>query len=237
MTFNNSILAGTTLARENIQSEGYVAATSGWIIERDGDAEFNSIVVRGDIISIGELYTTRLLDGEVIIELNANPVRNVTMNPTITTYSGVSSTNIMLDFGDVDPPQIGFRDTSNSHGVYYDSDVGYLKVVAWLTGTPEDWKSLPNNNSYTGGEYKLLPDGNVILDGSVGGGTATSPVVVGTLPAGYRPRQYSEYMVARGGAFGTNKIAIGTDGTITQWTNDATYTSFLAGIMFSTLAT
>lgn len=236
MTFNNSILSGTVLARENIQSEGFVAGTSGWIIERDGDAEFNSIVVRGDIISIGALYTTRLIDGEIIIELNSNPTVNVTMNPTITTYSGnASSSNVMLDFGDEADPLIGFRDTSNSHGIYYDSADGFMKVTDWLTGTPENWNALPNNNSYTGGEYKLLPDGNVILDGSVGGGTAASPIVVGTLPVGYRPRAYSEFMVARGGAFGTNKIAIGTDGTITQWTNDATYTSFLAGIVFSTL--
>lgn len=237
MTFNNSILSGTVLARENIQSEGYVAGSTGWIIERDGDAEFNSIVVRGDIISIGALYTTRLIDGEIIIELNSNPTVNVTMNPEASVYAGdQSSIPIMLDYQDRADPLLGFRDTSNSKGVYYDSADGYMKVVDWLTGTRDGWNAVPGNNGYVGGEYKLLPDGNVLLDGNFNGGVAASPVVVGTLPVGYRPRQYMEFMVARGGAFGTNKLTVGTNGQITVWTPDATYNSYAAGIIFSTLA-
>lgn len=49
MKFNNDILAGTTLARDDIRSEDFIAGTSGWIIERDGDAEFNDVIARGRI--------------------------------------------------------------------------------------------------------------------------------------------------------------------------------------------
>lgn len=47
MTFNNSIIAGETLVRTAVQSEGFVAGASGWRIERDGDAEFSNVTVRG----------------------------------------------------------------------------------------------------------------------------------------------------------------------------------------------
>lgn len=51
MTFGNSILAGTKLVRDAIMSENYVSGISGWIIERNGDAEFNNVTVRGNVIS------------------------------------------------------------------------------------------------------------------------------------------------------------------------------------------
>lgn len=235
MTFNNSILSGTVLARENIQSEGFVAGTSGWIIERDGDAEFNSIVVRGDVISVGALYTTRILDGEIIIELNSNPVDNVRFNRESIEFNDAGTGGFtLLDY--VDGEGLGFRDNSSTRGVYYDNDTGFLVAADSVPWTPEGWNAVPGANGYAGGSYKLLPDGNVILDGNFGGGAAASPVIVGTLPAGYRPRAYTEYMVARGGAFGTNKLTVGTNGDITQWTPDATYNSYASGVMFSTLA-
>lgn len=49
MPFADPLVAATTLVRDAIRSEGYVAGSSGWIIERDGDAEFNDVTVRGTI--------------------------------------------------------------------------------------------------------------------------------------------------------------------------------------------
>lgn len=45
------IRAGYIKTTEFISSENYVAGTSGWIIDGDGNAEFNAVVVRGDIES------------------------------------------------------------------------------------------------------------------------------------------------------------------------------------------
>lgn len=45
------IRAGFIKTTEFISSENYVAGTSGWIIDGNGDAEFNSVIVRGDIES------------------------------------------------------------------------------------------------------------------------------------------------------------------------------------------
>jgi hypothetical protein len=53
MEFGNPILSGTTLIRDAIKSEGYVPGVSGWSINRDGTAEFQDIVARGDIFATG----------------------------------------------------------------------------------------------------------------------------------------------------------------------------------------
>jgi hypothetical protein len=45
--FENPLTAGTVLIRSAIQSQNYIPGIAGWIIEADGDAEFNNLVVRG----------------------------------------------------------------------------------------------------------------------------------------------------------------------------------------------
>lgn len=50
MPFKNPIVGGTTLVRAAINSPNYVPGVSGWIIDADGSAEFNTAVVRGDLI-------------------------------------------------------------------------------------------------------------------------------------------------------------------------------------------
>lgn len=49
MIFLDNILAGVVLTREAIQSEDFVTGVSGWRIAKNGDAEFNDVVMRGDI--------------------------------------------------------------------------------------------------------------------------------------------------------------------------------------------
>jgi hypothetical protein len=53
MPFSNPILAGQVLARAAMQSQDYVPGVSGWAIYRDGSAEFNNIVARGEVIVSG----------------------------------------------------------------------------------------------------------------------------------------------------------------------------------------
>lgn len=48
--FANSILAGVgTLVRTYIQSVGFISGSVGWRISKDGTAEFNNAIVRGDV--------------------------------------------------------------------------------------------------------------------------------------------------------------------------------------------
>lgn len=53
MPFGNPILAGSTLARIAMQSEGYVPLTTGWAIYRDGTIDMNNGIFRGVIEADG----------------------------------------------------------------------------------------------------------------------------------------------------------------------------------------
>jgi hypothetical protein len=46
--FINPLTAGTVLVRSDVRSQNYSPGVSGWIIEADGDAEFNNLVIRGE---------------------------------------------------------------------------------------------------------------------------------------------------------------------------------------------
>jgi hypothetical protein len=54
MAFEEPILGGqNALVREAVKSPNYVAGASGWQLDKDGDAEFNSVVVRGTVEADG----------------------------------------------------------------------------------------------------------------------------------------------------------------------------------------
>jgi hypothetical protein len=48
--FDNVLTAGTVLIRSDIRSQNFVQGSAGWRIESDGDAEFNSIIIRGSTV-------------------------------------------------------------------------------------------------------------------------------------------------------------------------------------------
>lgn len=49
MPFNNSVVGGTVLVRNAIQSQNYSAGVSGWHMTRDGNVEFNTGTFRGSL--------------------------------------------------------------------------------------------------------------------------------------------------------------------------------------------
>lgn len=51
MSWGNPIVGGKSLLREAIQSPNYSAGNTGWSINQDGSAEFNSVVIRDDLES------------------------------------------------------------------------------------------------------------------------------------------------------------------------------------------
>ena len=52
MAFSDPIVGGSggTLVINQIQSNNYVANTSGWQIAADGDAEFNDVTITGELL-------------------------------------------------------------------------------------------------------------------------------------------------------------------------------------------
>lgn len=89
MTFKNPIIGGNdTLVRQAMQSEGFADGT-GWRITRDGDAEFNSLVVNGQITAgdsalvVGDLG----VNGDILMGVEPGQwiLRGVLTAPTFAT--------------------------------------------------------------------------------------------------------------------------------------------------------
>lgn len=217
MSFSNPILAGEELIRSAIRSENYVAGSSGWRISRDGDAEFNSLTARGNIVSVGALYTVHILDGEILIENNVSPGQNVLMNYRQFSF-GANFMNHYLEV--IGQKGIGFRDSAHASGVYFHADFGYLMVADAATGAPETWTqaTLAANFTHLGEplQYRLFPDGTVKLRGGVNytPGTPASATDVFTLPAGYRPNANRLYVVPHWGSGTPGRILIQTNGLV-----------------------
>lgn len=51
--FEQPLTAGTVLVRSDIRSQNFVTGSAGWRIEASGNAEFNSVVIRGGTIVSG----------------------------------------------------------------------------------------------------------------------------------------------------------------------------------------
>ena len=73
MSFRNPIVAGTVLVRAAIESAGYVAGSTGWMIGRDGTAEFNEVTVRGAVEISGSnsllMYSAAPALGDLLMAL------------------------------------------------------------------------------------------------------------------------------------------------------------------------
>jgi hypothetical protein len=224
VTFTNSILSGETLVRDSIQSEGYVQGSTGWSIERDGDAEFNDVAIRGSLEVSGSGGT-----------LNINV--DILGQPEIQflTSGGdeyrIEADNNSLDIGQLD----NFADQTSMHFVeneglairsgntgapsaLWDVDDGFWKFGSFSPWTVDDWVNVTLLNTFTGTvSYKKLPTGEVIFRGSVGGAAADNAVGrdVFQLPAGYRPLTTVRFETATGagGAGDTaGRIQINTSG-------------------------
>lgn len=65
MAFSNPVVGGDggELIRDSIKSPNYLANTTGWIIKRDGSAEFNNILIRGSLIVTGDAQSANFVPG------------------------------------------------------------------------------------------------------------------------------------------------------------------------------
>lgn len=72
--FENPLTAGTVLVREQIQSQNYSPGNAGWVIKANGDAEFNSVVIRGGTVVSGLAlyYDGAPAAGNLIMSISAS---------------------------------------------------------------------------------------------------------------------------------------------------------------------
>jgi hypothetical protein len=71
--FEQPLTAGTVLVRSDVRSQNYVQGSAGWIIEADGDAEFNSVVIRGGQVVGGTAlyYSGTPAAGNLVMSISA----------------------------------------------------------------------------------------------------------------------------------------------------------------------
>lgn len=220
MTFSNPIVAGEELIRSAIKSENYAAGTAGWRIAREGDAEFNDVEVRGTFSTVGPVYTVTIVDGQITISLNSNPVLSLTIIQNQLQFENSVSGRFFLEH--IDNEGIGFRDSTRDSGIYYSWDEGFLVHASdtspWTTG----WTNLSLSNSWVADgetpQYRMMPDGTVVLRGNLKDGTTANGTVFGQLPAGFRPNTAHRFITAeKQTGLDYRHVRVSTNGDIDVW--------------------
>jgi hypothetical protein len=158
MSFDDGIAAGTKLIQAALQSPNYAQGASGWTVNRAGDAEFNSVVIRGGLFVGGtitgttvigsDFQSTNYVPGVSGFDLNAN---TSTIDFTTNPISGGAFTGASFQSADYVAFTSGFLLSGPTGGPDH---VEFNTAVA------------VNNGSITVGTGA----GQVILNGTVGGG-------------------------------------------------------------------
>lgn len=231
-----------------IKSSNFVLGTSGWQIKADGSAEFNNVVVRGEL----------LVDG-------ANGLEQVRVYP----LSGIPTIEWTSEFGEVwecyavdtgsgsylkitHPTSGGIfwvkdqgtaivRDNIADYGLVQLNSDGFIRRGRVVPTATEDWINFSFATGWTTGtpscQYKLFPDGMVRLRGVANHTAAGSPgagSLVTTLPTGYRPARYTLIPNAYDASATKGRVQIDVDGTVRVFDAPNDF-PFFDGIQFSVL--
>lgn len=231
MPFNNPIVGGNdTLIRAKIQSENYVPGVDGWRISRNGNAEFNDIIVRGSgifgpnpgrHIEINETFpseisfhtgeTTEVTPGRLGPQFTVGPgsLTNTMTSPVHSAVPGGFASELILETNSG-----GFRNIYfNADKYIFSDDVNGFVQTAWtdipLAGT---WVDTAGARA----DYMKDETGRVSLRGLViSGGAAT----IGNMPTGFRPTQSTERIMRGNGGVVMCAVLIDTNGVMTVTAN------------------
>lgn len=239
--FTNEILAGDTLARNAMQSEGFQSGVQGWRVERNGDAEFNNLIARGTFVSgdgtgqhieiannLIEFYTggpdeagPGVIEG--IYDSGSNFYQVAMRSPDVI---GASSAGFYVQADATTGDGIAFVDSP----IFQVNSLDFELIGTNVIDTPESWHNLGLVNSWAtlGGltpQYRINVAGDVVVRGRVSSGTTG---VIGTLPVGYRPTQlFDVALKSNGDAASVSWLQVSTAGVITVVGNVAAAQTWL----------
>lgn len=226
MTFTNSILAGTTLVRESISSEGFVSGSTGWEIQRDGDAEFNGATFRGTV----EVTGTGNNRVRIIVQ-SGIPTLEFRNSDGELFYVDIDDDAFRMQWASAGNSGLFFaRDEGGNHGivlrssetgapsVIFNDDNGFLYTGSYSPLTYNTWQNVTVNSgtAVAGNEpqVKLLPDGTCIMRGVVTGHSTVVNTTILTLPVGRRPARSGRYACSAEGTDDTHHMFVNTSGAI-----------------------
>lgn len=227
-------VGGTVLIIERIESQNYVTGVSGWAIKADGNAEFNNLIARGEVI-VGPNPGQHIrlgLDGigRPVVEfstggaLESDPGFIRTTPPSLANESALelsSPLNANAPVGSI-RPEIDLTSWAGSASL-----INFFADLI-LTNTPilleQTWTNLVFSGTWTdvaGARAGFFKDasGRVQLRGQVVGGGAAQ---IGVLGIGYRPTQTMEWIMRGQGGVIMCAVSVSTAGLITVTANAAT---------------
>jgi hypothetical protein len=231
------IVGGTVLIIERVQSQNYVAGVSGWAIEADGDAEFNNLVARGELL-VGSnpgrhvrIYVDTTLPFNHIptIELSTGSVSEAI--PATITTTGVLDNPLQMF---VSGPK---HATGNQPSITFTSNAGGTSEMVFLADVLQVFAPITFDTGWAGFTASLIwagtwtdvagaragyfkdATGRVQLRGIATGGGAA---LIGTLPAGNRPTQTMEWVMRGQGGVVLCAVQVATNGQMTVTANAAT---------------
>lgn len=210
--FENAVVAGTVLIREDVESQNYETGVSGWAIFSNGDAEFNNGIFRGQLTA-GSITSGSIGDSTIVNS----------------TFNGGNINNSTIVFDDVDGGQLlGYAVTQviSTHTVtgtfIVPAGVTSVKIESWAGGGGGYGGN--SNSGGGGGEYACDPVVSVTplesLDVIIGtGGAGGLGVGAGIVRRGVTgndsavQRSGVDLVRANGGAGGINSLAAGGTGS------------------------
>lgn len=248
----NDLFVQATLTVDSsgqVQSDNYVADTSGWIINGDGTAEFNGVSIRGSLYvgpgtGLAEISIYQLGSGP-----SALPIMNFTaaggngysIYTTNTTWLIQPLTPFDVEFYVSSGNGIALVNGNTNQGVLFNMSNGFLTKGSYngTTWTPEAWTNFTLQNGWTnpGGSYdsagyRKMPDGTVLLRGAMSPGTASNGTTIFTLPSGYRPLKNQIFKVVADAGGPESRIEIDTAGVTKIYDATATTGLRIHGIRF-----
>ena len=125
--FRHDIAGGDgDLIATSVQSPDYVAGATGWQIRKDGSAEFNNVLIRGELDAVGNFGGTWY--------------RVVVQTGEVNWYSGPSSTGPWTQVGGLDYHTFVVPDTS-TRILYVNPGLTtpFLSITSLLLGSDEVW--------------------------------------------------------------------------------------------------
>lgn len=247
--FQNPLLgADYSLAVPQIQSPNFITGVSGWIIRKDGTAEFASGLFRGELVAVNG----NKMAGIVFNTPSGDPV--FVINPDTTFFddglieaSNVGNQAVLTMTNPIDPAfPNAFATLRLDNGnpgtlpaqayVFSESQSGPIMVSGVWTGL--SFNAGYSNLTAAGGtgfncEYRMLNDDTVELRGTMHKGTGAggagangfaggdTPI---TLPAAIRPAEQIQYAggcQSRAANFGTYRMQISAAGNMSFQTSAA----------------
>lgn len=167
ITATDGTIGGISINTSDIQSTNYSAGTTGFLIEADGDAFFNSVTANNPIITLGKdtssgtpttASSDRIKIGEAVL-----------FNRDISSTSSLVSTKslIVLADGDEDNPSIAIDGQYGTMGFFVDVPLSGVSRMQITNGNDNVASWATNDSAFTVPD-KLVLGGLLQAGGNVG---------------------------------------------------------------------